>query len=162
VFRDVVFYESIFPFQTISQNQVILDSLLDLVILIPLTNTLPNPYQNTSQSPQTPASCIQDPSDPPLVLSPDQPDPFPSVTLRRSTRHIKPPLYLSDYVTPKSKTAYLIQHHCFLLALSSPYRALINLILAVYEPQFYHRVAPYPKWRQAMNEEIKALEENST
>ena len=51
VSRDVVFHESIFPFQTISQPQVILDSLLDLVIPIPLTNTLLNPDQNTSQSP---------------------------------------------------------------------------------------------------------------
>ena len=69
---------------------------------------------------------------------------------------------MSDYVTPKSKIAYPIQHHCSLLALSSPYRALINQILVVYEPQFYHQAAPYPEWRQAMNEEIKALEANST
>ena len=96
-----------------------------MVIPIHLTNTLPNPDQNTSQPTHTSVSSIQDPSDPPLVPSPDQPDPLPSVTLRRSTHHTKPPLYLFDYVTPKSKTAYLIQHHCSLLALSSPYTALI-------------------------------------
>jgi len=162
VSRDVVFHESIFPFQTISQNQVIPDSLLDLAIPILFTNTLPNPDQNTSQPTQTFVSSIQDLSDPPLVPSPYQPNPLPSVTLRRSTCHPKPPLYLSNYVTLKSKTAYLIQHHCSLLALNSPYRALINQISAVYEPQFYHKVAPYPEWRQAMNEEIKALEANST
>ena len=75
---DVVFHELIFPFQTISQNQVILDSLLDLVIPIPLTNALPNPDQNTSQPTQTSISFIQNPSDLPLVPSPDQPDLLPS------------------------------------------------------------------------------------
>jgi len=58
VSRDVVFHESIFPFQTISQNQVIPDSLLDLVVPIPLMNTLPNPDQNTSQPTQTSVSSI--------------------------------------------------------------------------------------------------------
>ena len=133
-----------------------------MVIPIPLTNTLPNPDQNTSQPTHTSVSSIQDPSEPPLVPSPNQPGLFPFVTLRRSTRHTKPPLYLSDYITPKSKTVYLIQRHCSLLALSSPYRALINKISAVYEPKFYHQAAPYPEWRQVMNDEIKALEANST
>ena len=141
---DVVFHELIFPFQTISQNQVILDSLLDLVIPIPLTNALPNPDQNTSQPTQTSISFIQNPSDLPLVPSPDQPDLLPSVTLR-STRHSKPPLYLFDYVTPKSKTAYLsnIIVPCWLLAplteLSlSKFQLYMNL-------QFYHQAAPYPE-----------------
>ena len=87
---------------------------------------------------------------------------MPSVTLRRSTRHSKPSLYLSDYVISQSQVAYPIQHHCSLLPLSPPYKAFINHILAVYEPQFYHQAAPYPEWRRAMNEEIQALEANST
>ena len=162
VSRDVVFHESIFPFQTISQPQVIPDPLLDLVIPIPLTNTLPNPDQNTSQSLHPPNSFTLDPNDSPLILGSDQLDPFPSATLRRSTCHSKPPLYLSDYVISQSQAAYPIQHHCSLLSLSPPYRAFINHISAIYESQFYHQATPYPEWRRAMNEEIQTLEANST
>ena len=48
------------------------------------------------------------------------------------------------------------------MKISTSKLALINQISAVYEPQFYQKVAPYLEWRQAMNEEIKALEANST
>ena len=103
-----------------------------------------------------------DPTDSPSIPGSDHPHTLPSVTLRRSTRHSKYPLYLSDYVISQSQAAYPIQHYCSLLPLSPPYRAFINHISVVYEPQFYHQVVPYPEWRRAMHEEIQALEANST
>ena len=87
---------------------------------------------------------------------------MPSITLRRSTRHSKHPLYLSDYVISQSQAAYPIQHHCSLLPLSPPYKTFINHISSIYEPHFYHQVVPFPEWRRAMHEEIQALEANST
>ena len=138
VSEDVVFHESVFPFQIISQPQVILDPLLELVIPIPIANTLPNPDQTHSQSPQPPNSFNHDPTDSPSIPSSYYPHTLPSITLRRSTRHSKHPLYLFDYVISQSQAAYLIQHYCSLLPLSPPYRAFISHISTVYEPQFYH------------------------
>ena len=134
VSRDVVFHESIFPFQTISQPQVIPNPLLDLVIPIPITNTLPNPDQTSSQSPQPTNRFNHDPTDSSSIPGSDHPHTLPSVTLRRSTRHSKHPLYLSDYVISQSQAAYPIQHHCSLLPLSPPYRTFINHISFIYEP----------------------------
>ena len=133
-----------------------------MVIPIPITNTLPNPDQTRSQSPQPPNSFNHDPIDSPSIPASDHPHTLPSITLRRSTRHSKHPLYLFDYVISQSQAAYLIQHYCSLLPLSPPYRAFINHISTVYEPQFYHQVVPYLEWRRAMHEEIQALEANST
>jgi len=107
-----------FPFQTISQLQVIPNPLLDLVIPIPITNTLCNPDQTHSQSPQPPNSFNHDPTDSPSIPASDHPHTLPSITLRRSTHHSKHPLYLSDYVISQSQAAYPIQHHCSLLPLS--------------------------------------------
>lgn len=125
-----------------------------MVIPIPITNTLPNPDQTSSQSPQPTKSFNHDPTDSPSIPGSDYPNTLPSVTLRRSTCHSKHLLYLFDYVISQSQAIYPIQHHCSLFPLSPSYRAFINHISAVYEPQLYHQVVPYPEWRRAMHEEI--------
>ena len=102
VSRDVVFHESIFPFQTISQPQVIPDPLLDLVIPIPITNTLPNPDQTSSQSPQPTNRFNHYPTDSSSIPGSDHPHTFPSVTYSQfesSFHNLNVTIYTKDLIT---------------------------------------------------------------
>ena len=83
----------------------------------------------------------------------------PAIVLRRSTRVSNPPSYLDAYI---HQTTYPMSDYMSFSSLSTPYQTFICNIDQHYEPKYYHQTVKYPQWRNAMNEEIKALEENKT
>ena len=83
----------------------------------------------------------------------------PDTVLRRSTCVSNPPSYLDAYI---HQTTYPMSDYMSFSSLSTPYETFICNIDQHYEPKYYHQAVKYPQWRNAMNEEIKALEENKT
>lgn len=107
-----------------------------------------------------------------LVSSVDPPTvPAPSgdsmVQPRRSTRTTRPPVWTTDYSCPsltRTNSAYCVYPISRHLQYSnfSPYQSFVAAISSVTEPQFYHEAVTDPRWRQAMNLELAALESNHT
>lgn len=74
------------------------------------------------------------------------------ILLRKSTRHIHKPSYFKDYI-------------CNLVSFTSlqkVYRALLIHTSSIREPTSYAQASTNPKWVQAMQLELKALESNNT
>ncbi|GMJ10230.1 hypothetical protein HRI_004692200 [Hibiscus trionum] len=84
---------------------------------------------------------------------------------RRSTRNTNKPSYLQQYycnTLSSLSSAYPIENHLSSNRLSSSYKSFVANITSAYEPTFYHQAVKYPAWRQAMAEELQAMEANHT
>lgn len=93
------------------------------------------------------------------------------VILRRSTRSLKTPAYLEDYVC---STVHLadVSNFCFLSsvqtpsfsfnALSSPNQHFLNSLSHIHEPNSYSQAVLHPGWQDAMAKELDALLVNNT
>jgi hypothetical protein len=96
---------------------------------------------------------------------------------RRSTRVSHPPAYLKDFhcqvassprplqSLPMVDTAGTKYPLSFVLSyhkLSNAHLRFSLSVASVFEPQFYHQAVKSHHWRQAMQDEIAALEENNT
>ena len=82
----------------------------------------------------------------------------PQVLKRNPPRTRNPPAKLQDYVTYASRYPFT---HTF-SALSSTYAAILSALDKHCEPRNYQEAALLPQWKQAMAEELKALESNHT
>ncbi|OIT35615.1 hypothetical protein A4A49_61937, partial [Nicotiana attenuata] len=84
--------------------------------------------------------------------------------LRRSSRPSKPPIWLTDYVVQpmKSTCPYPVSQHVSYNQLSSDYRAFLAAYLAIAEPRTFKEASADPKWFEAMQAEISALQDNNT
>ena len=182
--RDVVFHESTFPF---SSN---LPKSLDLIPL-PIFSSNPNlssvfidfPSSNPSLSslPISDDTIVQihHDFDEDIQEFPDAPDPLhasdqpdqPPVALR--TRLTKPPSYLAAYHCNQvssapiptsfiSGTSHPLQSYISYTNLSLSYKSFCCAISSIPKPIFYHQAVGNPKWQDAMDAEIKALEANNT
>ena len=148
--RDVTFQENSIPFATSTYTAS--DPFPNFVVPRPLPDMLPDPNP-TPQPPPKPK--------PQLEIEPNlaQPDVQPNAHVRRSTRVTRPPTHLHNYVF---NVTYPIHNHLMYDNLSPTYRDYVFKVSEIYEPQFYHQAVRFPKWHQAMNEEIQALEMNNT
>lgn len=104
---------------------------------------------------------------------PTAPSSFSSITLRRSLRPHKHPTYLQDYLCHLLRSHDLSDHvsrpYPFPLSkvlsydrLSASYKQFILNVSSQFEPKFYHQAVLYPEWRQAMQDELSALDRNKT
>ena len=117
-------------------------------------------HENPSTSPSTDLSnhSISPIPVPFTSISPDSHDISPSSqiptnhmsSIRHSSRNIKPPLKLQDYVCPSLPNN------------SSSLSFSVNTQSAKMEPSTYYQASVYPEWQLAMQKELDALESNDT
>ncbi|OIT00708.1 hypothetical protein A4A49_60142, partial [Nicotiana attenuata] len=89
------------------------------------------------------------------------------VGLRKSTRVSKPSIWLNDYVRPdKTGSAgcckYPISEVIGYVMISSKYQSYLASFSVEVEPATYSEAIKDKRWVEAMQEEIKALEDNKT
>ena len=160
--RDVVFHEHIFPFQSHSPSVPVHDPFFDTVLPTVLSDSPPFPSTNhittTSNS-----------LDLALPASPLSNDPSPSSfpPLRKSSRSNRLPSYLRDFhcnlsVSLSPSQLYPLSNYLSYQSLSPSHIAFVISVSSQYEPQFYHQAVPFQHWRQAMQDELAAMEANKT
>lgn len=81
----------------------------------------------------------------------------PSTSLRRTGRTSKPPVWIKDYIMPKKASLYSLTDH-----LSKGYQGYVASFSVDIEPQSFKEAAQDERWVLAMEQEIKALEDNHT
>ncbi|XP_022845245.1 uncharacterized protein LOC111368228 [Olea europaea var. sylvestris] len=155
VFRDVIFHETLFPFQSTPHPTEITDPFPDLVLPIPAFDL----SVSNVADPTTPIA-----NDPAVIHNPTPtPDHIPNLTdsttmhnpiIRRSSRVIKTPSYLREYhcnlLQHKSHhaptTPYPLTNYISYTSLSYSHNAYLLNISFNFEPQFYHQAIHYPHW----------------
>ncbi|XP_072054182.1 uncharacterized protein [Arachis hypogaea] len=157
--RDVTFNESVFPFSELPTDQSpFVDNFPDVVMPAVLQDTSLHGSVPVQQS----LTNSSNPHHPTIPLTPDHnhdviPEPQPSQPiLRRSTRLTNPPKYLHDYQCHNVATITNSKH------LTKPYMNFVANVNTIPEPAFYHQAMKYLEWRQAMNEELRTMEETNT
>ncbi|KAL4283202.1 hypothetical protein GQ457_16G007940 [Hibiscus cannabinus] len=89
----------------------------------------------------------------------------PVSVVRRSSRVSHKPSYLTKYYcnnTASSSCLYPTEDHISTSQLSSDYTVFVANLSSSYEPVFYHQAVKYPEWRDAMTEELQAMESHHT
>lgn len=79
----------------------------------------------------------------------------------RPQRHTGPPIWLKDYIAASNlpgKSKYHITYD----HLSPPYQSYLKAFSVVIEPKTYKEAATDKNWVNAIEHEIKALEDNHT
>ncbi|KAJ0587500.1 putative RNA-directed DNA polymerase [Helianthus annuus] len=165
--RDVVFFEHLFPSITSSNPSSIFPPLDNFFSFF---DDPPSPSFSSSSSPSFSSSPISDPSSYVPVFD------SPAIPLRKSTRPSVPPAYLQDYVcnnvhssldTPvdcchtvtnvTSVTNNVSSH-----ALSASSQNFVHNLDILHEPNSYKQAIQFPAWKEAMDKEFTALQNNNT
>lgn len=158
--RNVVFNEEVFPLNPTSTH----------IYMKPLPTTLPVPSQTSFEddmylpSDNTNSLITDEPitdhtlslTDPPLpkdIESAQPPQP------RKSTRQTKSPTWLSDFVTPTSKSAISASAVTSQI-LNSSFSCCLAVIVHNQDPVFFKDAINHTHWVTAMNLELDALEKN--
>ena len=120
-------------------------------------NVLPSAHRSTFSSPF------------PLVndLAPTSPKQNPITAHSHPSRVTKPPSYLRDYhcyttVSQPTHVPYSLSSVLSYDKLSSSHHALVHAISSHVEPTSFTQAVAIPKWQQAMQVELQALEVNGT
>lgn len=151
--RDVRFHESTFPCH-LGMSTMPFNPFPLLV--------LPNSFNPQCSDSVPPAS---------LELIPDSsPVSQPICPTRSSSRLTHAPSYLRDYhcnllqakEQSSSSCPYPLGNYINYKRLSPVYRHLTLNISSQTEPQFYHQAVPFQVWRDAMADELAAMEHNHT
>ncbi|XP_019258757.1 PREDICTED: uncharacterized protein LOC109236973 [Nicotiana attenuata] len=163
--RDVHFYETIFPYHSPTPSTVSLPTPPIFVdtpspppsfpsqAALPTAHTPPSPVLHHSPIPISPLM--------PNISSPPHPSilnqSLPSPPIRKSSRYVNPPSYLSDYVC-----SYVTSSNTVLPSSSDSAPLLSTSTISLHEPQYYQQAVSHPAWQQAMMKEFEALEANHT
>jgi hypothetical protein len=184
VSRDVVFHEQIFPFNK-SHGSIVIpqksDSDLssfpttDGVFILPSSfPDIPCSSDCTPHIPHMPSS-ISTPIISPIISPTIDPIVIPPITnLRKSSRTKCMPGYLQQYHchladhslpsnhSSTSGTPFALSSTLGYDKLSPTYKSFCLSVSINLEPQYFHQAVKHQHWRQAMSDEIQALEENNT
>jgi hypothetical protein len=182
VSRDVVFHESIFPYHpTFTSSN---PHFHDIVLPVPISDddipsslsSNPNPVISISDSHSVPP--VSDPvvdivlvSDCGVEIVSDS-----ALPLRQSSRIKHKPSYLQDFHCQLATSSFSSSTHSpstsgnpFALSsilsynkLSPSYKHYVLSVSSSIEPKYYHEAVQHSCWRDAMQAEIKALEDNDT
>ena len=147
--RDVVFVESVFPFKdntTSSADPVSNTDLFNYDEMITI-ETQPTISHSSSDSVAQQVSLHQD-----------------VPTIRKSARSVKPPIWHKDYITTSgtNRCLYSITSVLDYSGLSNKYQSFISKFSVEKEPATYEEAIQDVRWVDAMQSEIKALEDNQT
>ncbi|CAN1791212.1 Retrovirus-related Pol polyprotein from transposon TNT 1-94 [Linum perenne] len=167
--RDVVFYESLFPFSCPkdfqidprsyshiqdffdSASRVLDDNGSDLNNMTQPEHASPNSTQL-----QTLGNSSQNHSDDTRIQSLENSD-------VHNKRPRKKPIHLNDYYCNNvSNVQFLIQKHVSLARLSNSYGLSILAVSADFEPNTYKEAINNPKWVEAMESELNSLKTTNT
>ncbi|CAM8953513.1 unnamed protein product [Rhodiola kirilowii] len=91
--------------------------------------------------------------------------PIPTVTLRKSARQHKPPVWAKDYVcsTLTKRTSPHTMDHFVSYSKCAPHHSAFAIkISSMKEPTSFNQASKDDKWLEAMHKEITALETNNT
>ncbi|KZV53534.1 hypothetical protein F511_42283 [Dorcoceras hygrometricum] len=131
------------------------------------------PFQNTYNSDSQPSYIFSDnllPVHSQLNNSHTIPDPISSKSKQqsRSQRILQPPHHLQNYhcymhsSSPSTSTSHPLCNFVNYSKLSPLHRNLVNNISSIVEPTTFSQAVAIPEWKQAMSDELKALELNHT
>ncbi|XP_012857659.1 PREDICTED: uncharacterized protein LOC105976934 [Erythranthe guttata] len=137
--RDVIFHENIYPFTNKSSSSEFIST--DFSPLPP--SVIPSFHHDSISEPYPSVSV----SVPPISSPSNMPVVQPIVPLRKSSRHIKPPTYLSDFkcnAVTTSTPLYPISKFTDLSQLSPSYQTFILNISDEDEPATY-KLSEFPK-----------------
>uniref|UniRef100_M1ANG9 Integrase catalytic domain-containing protein n=1 Tax=Solanum tuberosum TaxID=4113 RepID=M1ANG9_SOLTU len=175
--RDVVFKESIFPFNVlpdVSSFPSVLHSVPFIDIVHPnIESQLVQHVENTviDASDTLPHTSPNHVTDSPTTIHSSNPE--PTVSCRPSRPH-KLPTYLHDYVLPRPMTKPLQNSNISLNSVFSKHQHIPPEVLALEsqslvrnvsnddEPSSYGEAAMNPAWQHAMTQEFEALHTNHT
>ncbi|KAL2235920.1 UNVERIFIED_CONTAM: hypothetical protein Sindi_1324200 [Sesamum indicum] len=136
VSRDIVFHEDSFPFEDTVEVEN-----KDIVCPLPII-TEHNEINNDSETDIVPTAASQEQETDDLAP-------------RRSTRLVRKPVWTKDYECCNADDPTNLQmtpaHSCF-----------VGNVSNLQEPKSYMKAQDNPRWKQAMKEEINALERNKT
>lgn len=168
--RDVSFYEDVFPFQ-----QGIGDSVAKFPqVILPGTLGTDELADDHQPQPQQTTDCAHDTVTQESASSSDRPhsdsptvnqSPQQQPTIRRSTRQRNTPAYLKDFVCQSSivrtsphPISKVLSYH----RLSPGFQSFAMNISCQTDPKNYNEAIKHECWRNAMADEIAALERNNT
>lgn len=173
--RDAIFHEQIFPYRGTNFSEA-----SQTVLPLPIADNCPSyASESTTNEPENP-----DLNEPPHIQSLDPPTsthvPLDSVAqpLPRSTRSHRPPAHLQDFhcshahlhATPVSSstaqsgkgTRYPLSSFISYKNLSASHKNFASAVSSTIEPTYFSQAVLIPHWREAMDSELKALEQNNT
>jgi len=113
-----------------------------------------------------PASPFTTNISPQQTLSPE--NTTPPFEPRRTSRQPRKPAWLNDFVAqamsspPKVSVLYPITKSLDSTHFSVDHKAFLSALDGESDPKFFHEVVKNPKWCDAMNLELRALEDNHT
>lgn len=162
VSKDVQFYEHCFPYHQGPSfiNQMFLPNKTSQSTLLQEDPIFDELFQQMEQSdPKGSGTEQSDQIHQHDTLSKPHSDSELHIDLRKSSRSHKTPSHLEDYVCNANLHWCNIIQYC---ALNSTHKQIAELQLKYTEPKNYSEACTDPLWIEAMEKELKALNENKT
>lgn len=163
--RDVVFHETIFPFQKDFQKGPE-DPFAQIVLPVPTNDQISDATDDSHfQIPNSTLPMNSDGGSSPDTSNQHDPAPNSNQHHRRTTRVSKPPSYLRDFhcnSVSTSNSLYPLAEVVNYDNLSSKHKNLVINISSNFEPRHYNQAMKFPQWCAAMDDELKAMNANQT